>query len=337
MGEKSGFRPEIQALRALAVTLVVVYHLAPKRLSGGFVGVDIFLVISGFLITSHLLRELRRTGRISLPTFYARRIRRLLPASLLVLLVTGIAALVFMPRNLWSEVGRQILASALYVENWALAGNAVDYSAVGANASPVQHFWSLSVEEQFYLVWPVVLLGLFLLVRRLRRPELALFGALALIMTVSLAYSVWITNVDSAMAYFVTPARIWEFAVGGLVCFIPAVSARWQRAVPFASWIGVAIILVSAIIAFPAPWKHRLVGIAIGFVAIQALNLVRIISLFYLGQWNQTAFDWFHLYLWQALIVLDALAVWLIWLRYLPRRQRPGAPPSDSGASPQPA
>jgi len=246
VGEKSGFRPEIQALRALAVTLVVVYHLAPKRLSGGFVGVDIFLVISGFLITSHLLRELRRTGRISLPTFYARRIRRLLPASLLVLLVTGIAALVFMPRNLWSEVGRQILASALYVENWALAGNAVDYSAVGADASPVQHFWSLSVEEQFYLVWPVVLLGLFLLVRRLRRPELALFGALALIMTVSLAYSVWITNVDSAMAYFVTPARIWEFAVGGLVCFVPAVSARWQRAVPFASWGGVAIILASA-------------------------------------------------------------------------------------------
>jgi peptidoglycan/LPS O-acetylase OafA/YrhL len=248
VGDKSGFRPEIQALRALAVTLVVVYHLAPKRLSGGFVGVDIFLVISGFLITSHLLRELHRTGGISLPTFYARRIRRLLPASLLVLLVTGIAALAVMPRNLWSEVGRQILASALYVENWALATNAVDYSAVGADASPVQHFWSLSVEEQFYLVWPVVLLGLFLLVRRLRRPELALFSALTVIMAGSLAYSIWITSVDSAMAYFVTPARIWEFAIGGLVCFVPAVSARWQRVVPLASWGGAAIILISAFI-----------------------------------------------------------------------------------------
>lgn len=93
---------------------------------------------------------------------------------------------------------------------------------------------------------------------------------------------------------------------------------------PGCDGIEAVIILVAAIVAFPAPWKHRIAGIAIGFVAIQALNLVRIISLFYLGQWNQTWFDWFHLYLWQALIVLDALAVWLIWLRYLPRPTRPG-------------
>jgi exosortase H (IPTLxxWG-CTERM-specific) len=104
---------------------------------------------------------------------------------------------------------------------------------------------------------------------------------------------------------------------------------------PGCDGIEAVIILVSAIVAFPAPWKHRVVGIAIGFVAIQALNLVRIISLFYLGQWNQTAFDWFHLYLWQALIVLDALAVWLIWLRYLPRRRPPGARPASG--TPQPA
>jgi exosortase H (IPTLxxWG-CTERM-specific) len=104
---------------------------------------------------------------------------------------------------------------------------------------------------------------------------------------------------------------------------------------PGCDGIEAVIILLAAIIAFPSPWKHKLVGIGIGFVAIQALNLVRIISLFYLGQWNQTWFDWFHLYLWQALIVLDALAVWLIWLRYLPRRRPPqlpppSAPPSDS-------
>jgi peptidoglycan/LPS O-acetylase OafA/YrhL len=246
VGDKSGFRPEIQALRALAVTLVVVYHLAPVRLSGGFVGVDIFLVISGYLITSHLLRELRRTGTISLPTFYARRIRRLLPASLLVLLVTGIAALVFMPRNLWSEVGRQIIASAFYVENWALATNAVNYSALSADASPVQHFWSLSVEEQFYLVWPIALLGLFLLVRRLKRPEFSLFIALSLIMIASLAYSVWITSFDPAMAYFVTPARIWEFAVGGLVCFARPISDRLKQTVPVISSVGLALILSSA-------------------------------------------------------------------------------------------
>ena len=105
---------------------------------------------------------------------------------------------------------------------------------------------------------------------------------------------------------------------------------------PGCDGIEAVIILVSAILAFPAPWKHRLVGIGIGFVAIQALNLVRIISLFYLGQWNQTWFEWFHLYLWQALIVLDALAVWLVWLRYLPRRSPTSTTP-PSGGTPQPA
>lgn len=103
---------------------------------------------------------------------------------------------------------------------------------------------------------------------------------------------------------------------------------------PGCDGIEAVIILVSAIVAFPSPWKHKLVGMLIGFFAIQSLNLVRIISLFYLGQWNQLWFDWFHLYLWQALIVLDALAVWLIWLRYLPRNPRAPRPPDPS---PQPA
>jgi exosortase H (IPTLxxWG-CTERM-specific) len=102
---------------------------------------------------------------------------------------------------------------------------------------------------------------------------------------------------------------------------------------PGCDGIEAVIILISAIGAFPSPWKHKFVGIAIGFVAIQALNLVRIISLFYLGQWNQVWFDWFHLYLWQALIVLDALAVWLVWLRYLPRRPRPAPRPTPLAAT----
>ena len=96
---------------------------------------------------------------------------------------------------------------------------------------------------------------------------------------------------------------------------------------PGCDGIEAGIILISAIIAFPSPWKHKIVGIVLGFFAIQSLNIVRIISLFYMGQWSQVMFDWFHLYLWQALIVLDALAVWLIWLRYLPKRKRPGPPP----------
>jgi peptidoglycan/LPS O-acetylase OafA/YrhL len=247
VGEKPAFRPEIQALRALAVSLVVIYHLAPPRLTGGFVGVDVFLVISGYLITSHLLRELQSSGGVSLRRFYMRRVRRLLPASLLVLLVTGLASLAFMPRNLWSEVGSQIVASAFYVENWALASNAVDYSAVGTDASPVQHFWSLSVEEQFYLVWPVALLGLFVLSRKSSQPKRILGASIALILAVSLTYSIWATSIDPAMAYFVTPARIWEFAVGGLLCFLPQALGRWRHALHLAQWAGVAAIVVSAV------------------------------------------------------------------------------------------
>lgn len=106
---------------------------------------------------------------------------------------------------------------------------------------------------------------------------------------------------------------------------------------PGCDGIEAVIILVAAIVAFPSPWKHKIVGIVIGFFAIQSLNLVRIISLFYMGQWSQVWFDWFHLYLWQALIVLDALAVWLIWLRYLPRRGRPGGAAAPQPGLPHPA
>ena len=160
------FLPEVQALRALAVMLVVLYHFWPHRLSGGYVGVDVFFVISGFLITSHLYREITTTGRIRLSAFYARRARRLLPASMLVLLVTGVATFVFLPVTRWVATAGDILASTFYVQNWMLAARAVDYSASADAASAVQHFWSLSVEEQFYLVWPVLLLLLALLHRR---------------------------------------------------------------------------------------------------------------------------------------------------------------------------
>ena len=128
------FLPEVQALRAVAVLLVVLYHFWPLRLPGGFVGVDVFFVISGFLITSHLHREVEQRGRVSLTAFYARRARRLLPASLLVLFVTGIASFVFLPVTRWVATAGEILASTFYVQNWMLAARAVDYSA-SANAA----------------------------------------------------------------------------------------------------------------------------------------------------------------------------------------------------------
>lgn len=141
------FRTDIQALRAIAVSAVVIFHLWPSVLSGGYVGVDVFFVISGFLITGHLLRDVEKTGRIDLLAFWARRIKRLQPAALLVLLFCTVGTVLWVPRGLWLGWLEELAASALWLQNWLLGVNAVDYLAASNAPSPVQHYWSLSVEE----------------------------------------------------------------------------------------------------------------------------------------------------------------------------------------------
>ena len=148
MTRKSSVRLDIQALRALAVAAVVTYHVWPETLPGGFVGVDVFFVVSGFLISQHLLREHEATGTIQLARFWARR-ARLLPAAFTVLALTTIASWVWLPAARLAGLPRHVAAAALYVENWLLAGDSVDYLAAAKPPGPVQHFWSLSVEEQF--------------------------------------------------------------------------------------------------------------------------------------------------------------------------------------------
>ena len=219
------YRPEVQGLRALAVGLVVLYHLWPDRLTGGYVGVDVFFVISGYLITSHLQRELQATGSIQLKRFWARRIRRLLPASLLVLAVSAVGVVALLPATVWMQSARQIGAAALYVQNWALAGDAVDYMAADNVPTVAQHYWSLSVEEQFYLVWPVLILVLARWSWRSRGRRAApgrgmLVPGLVVLALASLAWSVVATATDRSAAYFVTPTRVWEFAAGALLALL---------------------------------------------------------------------------------------------------------------------
>lgn len=187
-GHRDAVRPEIQALRAIAVGIVVIGHFFPTVLPGGFVGVDVFFVISGFLITSLLLRELDRTGRISLTGFWARRARRILPAAVLVLLASVVATRAFVPQLHWEQFMAEIRWSALYAENWQLAHSAVDYFAQGDGPSPVQHYWSLAVEEQFYLVWPLLMLLAVVAHRRL------IGVAFALVLASSLAVSITMTG-----------------------------------------------------------------------------------------------------------------------------------------------
>ncbi len=235
-------RPDIQALRAIACLSIVAYHLWPQRITGGYVGVDVFFVISGFLITGHLLREVTRTGRIALAAFWARRARRLLPAALLVLAASAAGVFAFVPMAYWSRFFGEIVASALYGENWTLAASAVDYWAADNIASPAQHYWSLSVEEQFYLLWPL----LILLAWRLRGNRTRILAVLLTVVSVlSLAYCVYVTFASPAAAYFVTPARVWEFGLGGLLALATRTDRVPDRLRSLIAWLGWAAITVT--------------------------------------------------------------------------------------------
>ncbi len=213
-------RTDIQALRALAVALVLAFHLWPQVLTGGFVGVDVFFLISGFLITSHLLAHPPRAFA-EVAEFWARRIRRLLPASLLVLGVTVVASRLFAPETQWLNTAKQAGFAAVYGLNWLLAADAVDYLAAENQPTPVQHFWSLSVEEQFYFVWPILIGALVWAGARRSRPGAVVIG-LAAVAGLFLAVSVTLTATNPTAAYFVTPTRAWEFALGGLLAGLVA-------------------------------------------------------------------------------------------------------------------
>jgi peptidoglycan/LPS O-acetylase OafA/YrhL len=233
----------------LAVTGVVVYHVWPWALPGGFVGVDVFFVISGFLITRHLADEVARTGTVRLGRFWARRIRRILPAAFAVLVACVALTLLVLPAMAWPENLEEIRASALYVENWLLAGHAVDYLAAENAPSLVQHYWSLSLEEQFYLVWPLLLLLALPLtaVLRLHRPRFALVCMLTATGLASFVACVLWTRADQPVAFFATATRAWEFAAGGLVGVL---ASRLRSPAPsplrsVTAWAGWALVLAS--------------------------------------------------------------------------------------------
>ena len=198
--------------------LVVGFHLWPVRIPGGYVGVDVFFVISGFLITSHLMREVERDGRISFGRFWARRARRLLPAAYTVLAAAAVATYLWLPRVAWEQSFREIIASSLYVQNWQLAADAVNYLAADNAPSPVQHYWTLSVEEQFYLVWPVLIVLTIVVAARARwERSVALAVSLSVVTASSFVYSLWMTGHNPSAAYFVTPTRAWQFGAGALL------------------------------------------------------------------------------------------------------------------------
>ncbi|MFC9846500.1 acyltransferase family protein [Streptomyces sp. NPDC060223] len=252
--------PGIQGLRGVAVLMVVLSHAGVGQLQGGYVGVDVFFVISGFLITSLLARELAATGRISLRRFYARRALRLLPAATLVTVTTLGGAWLFLSPIRFQEYADDALAGLLYVLNLQLASADTDYLSEGTTPSPFQHLWSLAVEEQFYLLWPLLLLLSWQLVRRGRgvptggpeREGLAGRGVpvvpLALVCLVSFALSVATTAHSPSWAYFGLHTRAWELGAGSLLALNTGRLARLPAgaAAPM-TWIGLAALVFAAV------------------------------------------------------------------------------------------
>ena len=235
----------------MAIGAVLLCHAGIPLLAGGYVGVDVFFVISGFLITGLLLREVERTGGISLRGFYARRIRRLLPLAAVLLLAVAILSLLLLSPVRAVEVSGDIISSAFYTANWHFAAQSVDYFAQDAEPSPVQHLWSLAIEEQFYLVWPSLLLAVTWLWRRRGasvRPVLWL--TLAIVGFGSLAYGIHLTGSSPGVAYFSTFGRAWELALGAAVALVGA-----RRLPPIAAaalgWLGLGAIVYS-ILTFTA-------------------------------------------------------------------------------------
>lgn len=261
-GSRRDLRADIQGLRAFAVVVVILDHLF-RWPSGGFVGVDVFFVISGYLITSHMLRELDRTGRLSLTGFYRRRIRRIAPAATLVIVVTVAFALLLLPRGRALSIATDGVWAFFFGANWRAMATGTDYFQLGQLPSPLQHFWSLSVEEQFYFVWPLLTLAVFAAAfRRWRSSGPALVAVsvtFAAVVVLSFAWSLVETTEAPTAAYFSTLSRAWELGVGALLAAVSVRTWRlplWLRV--SLAWLGVvglvaSVFLIDAGSVFPAP------------------------------------------------------------------------------------
>jgi peptidoglycan/LPS O-acetylase OafA/YrhL len=305
----SNYRPDIEGLRGLAVALVVAFHASPRRMSGGFIGVDVFFVISGYLITGLLLREIEETGRLSFAGFYARRARRLLPASALVFLATLLACSIFLSPLQQFKLGDSGTYVALYASNFWFLHQATNYFAPTIATNPFLHTWSLAVEEQFYLVWPaIVLLGM-----RGLRSRKGLLALMVVITAGSFAASIWYSTRIAPLAFFSPFTRAWEFSIGGVSLLLAPQEARIPQVVrTLLSWLGVAAILgASVMLHDQIGWRgwHGLIPV-LGTVAIlhgctPQFSVARFLDLRFMQYLGRISYVW-YLWHWPVFAVFAA-------------------------------
>ncbi|QRM28457.1 acyltransferase family protein [Microvirga sp. VF16] len=236
----SNYRPEIQGIRTIGALLVAAFHIWGGRVSGG---VDVFFVISGFLITGSLYREIKRTQTINVIAFWGRIAKRITPMACVILALTLVAALLWMPQSRQQGLLSEVIYSAVHLENIKLMMSSVDYLARDEAPSPVQQFWALSVQVQFYAVWPFLLLGIAIAAKRLRVFTSAYIVGLAALLIVSLGYSITQTNLNPSPTYFNTLARVWEFALGGMLAIaLPYLNLPAALRL-VAGWVGLAMVV----------------------------------------------------------------------------------------------
>jgi peptidoglycan/LPS O-acetylase OafA/YrhL len=323
-------RLDIQGLRAIAVLAVLGFHLWPAKFSGGYVGVDVFFVISGYLITGLLLREIDRTGKLSLVNFYRRRIRRLLPAATVVIVVSC-SFFWLLPWVQWKDIAWDAIASAIYIQNWSLAARAIDYLTQERPPGLLQHYWSLSVEEQFYAIWPVIVWFFVQWSSSITSKKFKSFLLITIFIIgfVSLAYSVYLTRSNSGLAYFATTTRVWELALGAMLAVsgslrVGGISEPLRN---LCGCLGLGMIVAGVFLydtntSFPG-WAALLPTVGTALLIFQGstsnasflYNLLSIRPLCFLGDVS------YSLYLWHWPVLLLYKAYWQVdrvsWLQGL--------------------
>lgn len=334
--EQTTHIPELHGLRGLALALVVAFHLFGNgRVSGG---VDVFLVLSGFLATGSLLRRAQRR-ELRLGEHYGRTFSRLVPPALVVLIATAGLTWWLMPRGIWAQTGREILASALYYVNWEMIAGQLAYGAAGPQTSPLQHFWSMSVQGQFFLVWPIVVLIVVGLARLLWVSARQLLLVVVVGMTLaSFLFARDLHALDQPVAYFHSWARFWELGAGALLALV----LSWLRPPrflrPLLGWAGLGLVVSSGFVLdggalFPGEWAWWPVSGALlvllgsggpawgprGLLQVAPLRFVADISYaLYLWHWplliaylhytEQARVDWFGA---AAIMVASVVLSWL--------------------------
>jgi len=302
--EDRAFRPDVEGLRAIAVGLVVLYHAGIPHVGGGYVGVDVFFVISGYVITGLLLRERTTTGSTSLLSFYGRRCRRIIPAAALVIVATVVATRLLLGVVAGGEVVSDARWATVFVANFHFTFTGTDYFLSQRPPSPLQSYWSLAVEEQFYIVYPTIFLVVAAVSRRRSlRVKLGVF--LVVVAAASLVWSVVQTSSDPTAAYFSPFTRAWELALGALVALGAGPLRRLPAALAAAAtWAGLAAVVVSALAftgttAYPGSWVAvPVVGAALvigGGTSAPRQGVERLLAMGpfrWLGRWSYSLYLW---------------------------------------------